>query len=89
MLFRSLVITRIGKGHYNVTSETELEVTYSVDIESNNFLGSCTCHNFTMFRFPQWKKNGCEIRDRYRCKHLRSVRSHVLDMILKSSYHKS
>lgn len=74
-------ITRTGRGTYDCSSESEMGVNYSVDIMAFDILGSCTCRDFEIRRFPRWKMVQAPF-DHFRCKHLRAVRSHVLNQIL-------
>lgn len=81
-----MTITKVGRGHYLVKSESREGVSHTVDIEANQVgeqapLGSCSCEDFLYNRLPKWK-NEPQARDRYRCRHLRAVRSYSLDLIL-------
>lgn len=75
-------ITRTGRGMYSCHSETHPERAYSVDLMEHDGLGSCTCDDFMFRRYPRYKTAKVPY-DTFRCKHLRRVRGHVLDQIIK------
>lgn len=75
-------IVRVGRGQYRAYSQDHPDKAYDVDVSHYGGLGSCTCDDFEMRRFIQWKgvrKN----YDIFRCKHLRRVRNHILDQIIQ------
>jgi hypothetical protein len=75
-------LERIGRGHYRIWSSSQPEVAYSVDVTHYGGLGSCTCPDFTMRRLPRWR-GVRKPYDSFRCRHLRRVRNHIMDQIIK------
>ncbi len=79
---------------WNVTSESEGEMTYGVDlcggdtygpyaVRSENgvvYSGTCTCRHYTMVCLPEMRKSGFTVLRR--CKHIRAVQEQALNMIL-------
>ena len=76
-------VTRLGRGVYQIRSETQKDVVYEIDILANDGLGNCSCKNFQFSRLPKFERLGIPF-DSFRCKHLKRVRCHVLDLILSS-----
>lgn len=74
-------VTRVGRGVYLCSSESEPGIRHHVDISSLGCLGQCDCKGFRFHRFPRWKIVRKPF-DHFRCKHIRRVRNHVLDQIL-------
>ena len=76
-------VVRTGRGFYECSSESDPSHRYHVDILALDGLGECDCWDFTARRKPRWKdvKRAYDI---FRCKHLRRVRNHVLDQILRA-----
>lgn len=75
-------ITRVGRGEYRCSSESESKREYMIDLSANDGLGNCTCDDFLYRRAIRWKMVN-KPYDVFRCKHLRRVRNHVLDQIIK------
>lgn len=75
-------IVKVGRGHYLVFSDTQVDVVYSVDINKHDGLGSCSCDDFLYRRFPRYKSSQIKF-DAFRCKHIRRIRNHVLDQIIE------
>jgi hypothetical protein len=75
-------LEKTGRGCYLAYSQSRPETAYAVDINAYNGLGSCECDDFRFRRYPRWKTVRQPF-DVLRCRHLRRVRTHVLDQIIK------
>lgn len=75
-------VTRTGRGTYDCSSESQPGHKYHVDILALGGLGQCDCWDFVSRRKKRWQKVN-KPYDIFRCKHLRRVRNHVLDQILR------
>jgi len=75
-------IRRTGRGCYVAESQSEVGVSYILDIKANDGLGYCSCIDFTGRRFPRWRGIK-KPYDSMRCKHLKRVRNYELDLIIK------
>lgn len=83
---RGLRITRREKGVYEVRSDSQVDVTYRVDLFSlagsdGIPLGQCDCADFNFRLYPRWKSIQLSLPS-LRCKHIITVRDHVMDQIL-------
>lgn len=75
-------LVRTGRGCYLAYSQSQPNVAYAVDVSAHGGLGHCECTDFLARRYQRWK----EVRKPYnsmRCKHIRKVRDHILDAIIK------
>lgn len=74
-------VRKLGRGLYECQSQSDAKVQYQVDILANDGLGACDCADFRFRRLPRWQASHIPF-DSFRCRHLRRVRCHVLDLIL-------
>ena len=49
-------INHLEAHRYLVTSETDAEAEYLVDLEENKGRGMCSCRHFECRIFPKWKR---------------------------------
>lgn len=75
-------IIRVGRGQYIVASHSRPGTAYTVDLGAHEGLGHCECENFLYKKLPLWETIQANY-DHLRCKHIRSVRNHILDQIIK------
>lgn len=80
-------VTRIGRGVYKIRSQTEQGSEYTVDVFDNDGLGGCDCKHFQFSLLPKYERRRL-IFDSLRCKHLKRVRSVVLDAIIQAQIQK-
>lgn len=81
-----LGVTRVGRGHYLVASQSKDGISYSVDllencIEGKPPLGSCNCADFNFNRYPKFKRVQ-NPHSEFRCRHINAARALALDQIL-------
>jgi hypothetical protein len=76
-------VTRIDRGVYRIRSQSQKGVEYTVDLFDNDGFGGCDCKKFQFSSLPKFERNGRIPFDYLRCKHLRRVRSYVLDAIIQ------
>lgn len=77
-----MTVTKIGRGMYICDSTSQLGVKYQVDIMENDGLGNCQCADFAFRKYPRWKSAKTNL-DSFRCRHIRRVRNHVMDQIIR------
>jgi|LakMenE18May11ns_1017448.scaffolds.fasta_scaffold9280567_2 hypothetical protein len=77
-----LRIARTGRGCYLCHSSSHPERAYAVDVSAHGGLGSCECDDYLYRRYPRWKTVRQPF-DSLRCRHLRAVRNHILDALIK------
>jgi hypothetical protein len=75
-------VTRVDRGVYRIRSQTQHNTEYTVDLFDNEGLGGCDCKNFMYSLLPKFERAGKIPFDSYRCKHIKRVRSYVLDLII-------
>ena len=75
-------VVRTGRGCYLAYSQSQPGVAYPVDVSAHDGLGHCECSDFICRRYPRWKAIRMPF-DSLRCRHIRRVRNHILDAIIK------
>lgn len=74
-----------GPWRFFVTSQTgDPELVYLVDLQSFWGAGQCTCKDFEMRHQPFLVRGDKSGSDRLRCKHIRLVRSLLMDHLLRA-----
>jgi hypothetical protein len=77
-------VTRVDRGVYRIRSQTESGVEYQCDVFANEGLGECDCKHFQFSLLPKYLRSIRIPFDSFRCKHLKRVRSYVLDAIIQA-----
>jgi len=74
---------------YYVQSESRPEIFHMVDLTENDGNGCCTCENFQMVAYPNWKRHGKWIpyapgrQGCSECRHIRAALDHFHETVTR------